>query len=68
MLRPVCQALTTRIALNTPLRAAHIDVLAQQANRLVEQASRLGQPGPRDMLTVDAESTAWLEPVLRRFR
>lgn len=69
VLHPVCEAFTSRARLNTPLTAAQVDTLAGEAAFLVEQdqASRLGQPGARDMPVVDAESTAWLKSVLRRY-
>lgn len=69
VLRPVCQRFTTTAALNTPLTEAQRDTLAQQADRLVEQdqASRRGEPGARRMNAVDAESTAWLRDVLKKY-
>ena len=69
MLREVCQSFTNQTALNTPLTTAQIDVLAQEAGRLVEQdqASRMGKAGARGMAEVDAESTAWLKTMLGRF-
>ncbi|PNY81759.1 DUF6624 domain-containing protein [Deinococcus koreensis] len=68
VVRPVCQPFTTPAALNTPLTAAQIGSLANEAARLVEQdqASRTGQPGARSMSEVDRESTLWLKEVLRQ--
>ncbi|CAM3231946.1 hypothetical protein DESA109040_04085 [Deinococcus saxicola] len=67
-LRPVCQRFTTPAALNTPLTVTQIDQLSDRAVLLTEQdqASRMGQPGARDMRVVDAESTAWLRNMLSK--
>lgn len=69
VLRPVCQRFTNTVALNTPLTHAQLDILAREADRLVEQdqASRRGEPGARRMNAVDAESTAWLKSVLKKY-
>ncbi|MFC4455103.1 DUF6624 domain-containing protein [Deinococcus sonorensis] len=69
VLHQVCESYTSQEALNTPLTTPQRDMLARQADQLVEQdqASRFGQPGARSMAVVDAESTAWLETVLSKF-
>lgn len=67
-LRRVCRPFTAQAALNAPLTETQMSRLDDEAAQLFiqDQASRLDQPGARNMGAVDAESTAWLKATLRQ--